>query len=110
MLALLLVCCGCSSKQEVGLLGTWQTGVIPSEWGSNRITETYFPDGRVIGTNDFVGGKPLGWEGTYSVRGAVIQRTIQGATQEIAYRIEGNTMRQKMRDEDYTFTRVITEP
>lgn len=100
---------GCSDNRTDALLGTWQTGIIPSEWGSNRITATYFADGRVVGTNDFVDGGALSWDGTYRVRGSVIQRTIQGDTQEIVYRIGGDTMHQKIGDEDYMFTRIITE-
>jgi hypothetical protein len=107
----LLVLGGCSANDAERLLGTWQTQVIPSEWGSNRLTMTFFADGRITGTNDLPGHEGvLGWQGTYRVKGSTITRTILGRTQEIAFRIEGNTMRQKMGDEDYTFTRVITEP
>ena len=35
---------------------------------------------------------------------------MDGRTQEIVYRIQGDTMRQKIGDEDYTFRRMITEP
>lgn len=104
-----LVFSGCSVKHSDALLGTWQTGAILSEWGSNRITVTYRADGRVVGTNDFISGGALGWEGTYRVRGSVIQRTVKGRTEEITYNIEGDTMHQKIGDEDYTFTRMNTE-
>ena len=84
--------------------------MIPSEWGSNRITMTFFADGRVVGTNDFPGEGVLTSQGTYSVQGGLIRRTIEGRTQEIEYRIDGDTMRQKIGDEDYIFARTITEP
>jgi len=52
-----LVFIGCSEKQADRLLGTWQSQLIPSEWGSNRITMTFFADGRTAGTNAFLEGK-----------------------------------------------------
>jgi hypothetical protein len=107
----LLVLGGCSANDADRLLGTWQTQVIPSEWGSNRITMTFFADGRITGTNDLPGHEgALGWQGTYRVKGNVITRTILGRTQEISFRIDGDRMHQKLGDEDYTFTRIITEP
>jgi hypothetical protein len=105
-----LVLGGCSGQNHTALVGSWQTDVILSEWGSNRITVTYYADGRFSQSNDFVGGGVLGGQGTYQVRGGTIVRTLQGATQEIAFAIAGNTMRQKVGNEDYTLTRIITEP
>jgi hypothetical protein len=105
-----LLLSGCFSEQPNRLIGTWQTELIPSEWGSNQITVSYFSDGRVAGTNDFPGEGALNWEGTFRRRGDVIERTMEGHTQEFLFRIEGDTMYQKMGDEDYTFRRVFTEP
>jgi hypothetical protein len=105
-----LVLVGCSGKRADSLLGTWQTDLIPSEWGTNRITVTYFEDGRIAGTNDFPGEGALAWQGTYRVRDSVIERTIDGRTDEIVYRLEGDTMHQTFGVEGYTFRRNITEP
>ena len=110
LLASVLALSGCSDRHTGSLVGTWQTEVIPSEWGSNRITMTFFADGRVVGTNDFPGEGVLSWQGTYDAHGNLIKRTIEGRTQEIEYRIDGDTMYQKIGDEDYIFTRTITEP
>lgn len=109
VLTCVLVFSSCSGRQADAILGTWQTEVVPSEWGSNRITVTYHADGRMFGTNDFIGG-PLSWHGTYRLRGSVVQRTIEGRTEEIAYSIAGDTMHMRLGDENYTFTRMITEP
>ena len=106
----MLVFSGCSGTRSDALLGAWQTGVIPCEWGSNQITVQFLADGRVVGTNDFVSGGPLSWEGTYRVRGNVIQRTIKGDMQEIAYWIEGDRLRMQIDHEDYRFIRLTTEP
>jgi hypothetical protein len=100
---------GCSGGQSDKIVGTWQTGFIPSEWGSNRITVTYYADGRVFGTNDFVSGGSLSWQGIYRVRGGIMQRTINGSTETIGYRITGDTMYQTLGDEDYIFSRVSTK-
>ena len=102
----MLVFSGCSGTRSDALLGAWQTGVIPCEWGSNQITVQFLADGRVVGTNDFVSGGPLSWEGTYRVRGNVIQRTIKGDMQEIAYWIEGDRLRMQIDHEDYRFIRL----
>lgn len=110
VLACVLVFSSCSGRQSDAILGTWQTEVVPSEWGTNRIMVTYHADGRMFGTNDFLGGSPLSWHGTYRVRGSIVQRTIEGRTEEIAYSIAGDTMHMRLGDEDYTFTRMITEP
>jgi len=106
----LVILGGCSTKDTDRLLGTWQSEVIPSEWGSNRITMTFYADGRITGSNDFPAQGVLGWRGTYRVQGTVIHRAIEGRTQEIAFRIDGDRLQQKIGDEDYTFTRMITEP
>jgi hypothetical protein len=110
VLVSLLAFSGCSDRHSDSLVGTWQTELIPSEWGSNRITMTFFADGHLVGTNDFRGEGALSWQGTYSVQGHLIKRTIDGRTQEVEYRIDGDTMHQKIGDEDYVFTRTITEP
>ena len=101
---------GCRGNQAAALVGTWRTGLIPSEWGTNRISVTYLQDGRVFGTNDFGEGRTIRWAGTYRVQGQTIERTIQGRTEEILYRIAGNRMHQKFENEHYTLTRVITQP
>jgi hypothetical protein len=105
-----LVFSGCSDKQADRLLGTWQSQLIPSEWGSNRITMTFFADGRTAGTNAFLEGTELAWHGSYRVQGSLIHRTIEGRIQEIRFRIDGDSMHMTIGSEDYTFTQVITEP
>lgn len=105
-----LVFGGCVDRQADRLLGTWQTQLIPSEWGSNRITMTFFADGRIAGTNAYFGGEALAWHGTYRVQGSLIHRTVEGGTQEIGFRIQGDRMHITSGNEAYTFTQVITEP
>src|SRR2546428_13019820 len=78
-----LLVCSCSDRDSSKLLGTWQTDVIQSEWGSNRVTVTYFKDGRIVGTNDFVDDDAIGWSGTYRVRNGIIDRTIAGDTSQV---------------------------
>jgi uncharacterized protein (TIGR03066 family) len=105
-----LVFSGCTDRQADRLLGTWQTQLIPSEWGSNRITMTFLADGRMAGTNAFLEGEALAWHGTYRVQGNVIHRTIETRTQEIGFRISGDSMHMTIGNEDYTFRQVMTEP
>ena len=52
----------------------------------------------------------MAWHGTYRVQGSVIHRTIETRTQEIGFRISGDSMHMTIGNEDYTFRQVITEP
>ena len=103
--------CSCRSPdRDPQLLGTWETGIIPSEWGPSKITVTYFPDGRIFGTNQFVEAHSnLGWTGDYFVHDQTLIRTINGRSEEISYRISGDTMKQTFGNETYVFKRKITE-
>jgi hypothetical protein len=107
-----LVVTGCSRSGSKELVGTWRTDVIESEWGSNRITVCYRPNGHFWQSNDFSGGGMLGRQGTYHVRGKTLVRTLQGSTrtEEIAFSVSGNKMHQNLGAEEYNFTRVGTEP
>jgi hypothetical protein len=105
-----LIWSGCSGKERSPLVGTWQTDVLDSEWGSNRQTVTYFPDGRCSQSAAFVGAGVLRNQGTYQIRGGTIVRTLHGTTSEIPFTISGNTLHQKFADNTFTFRRIVPEP
>lgn len=103
---LLLLLLSCANVRGSALIGTWQTGVIESEWGACRITATYHEDGEFEGTVYFIeGGGSEQLQGSYVVHGDTILRDIDGKTVEAQFEINGNSMRQVIGDEVYTFTR-----
>ena len=102
--ALALSACGAQHDQRV--IGAWQTPIIPSEWGSNRMTVIYSGDGLFTGRCDFVKSGAIEVHGTYQIRRGVIERSIEGRKEQIHYRVRGDTMYHRIGSEDYTFERL----
>ena len=92
-----------------GIVGTWQTGLLDGEWGESRISTTYYADGSFDGLVDFTDSGELPFKGAYTIKGDIMERTIEGDTQEIIYCIEGDTLFKKIGDEDYVFKRLTEQ-
>ena len=112
ILTVIILLCACQTKESQNkkavdhqllneIVGTWQTGLIDGEWGGSRITSTYHDDGNFEVLVDFTDAGEMGVKGTYTIQGNILRRTIEGDEQDITYRIEGNTLYQKLGDENY---------
>lgn len=77
--------------------------------GESYIITTYFADGRATGSVHFTEGEVIDWEGDYTVAGDMIQRTIEGRTEPIRFRVESDTMFHEIGKEDYTFKRLAAD-